>query len=105
MNKEAGFQPSSPGNYQVGMGRKIKKFPGRMDHRACSWSNRTTGILNGVPQGLAGTSGKLAQKFSVEIEMTPKPAGHREICMAVWDIFQDLTGDKLPESYLPFLRA
>jgi hypothetical protein len=37
--------------------------------------------------------------------MAPKPAGHREICMAVGHILQDLMGNKLPKSYLPFFRA
>jgi hypothetical protein len=76
-----------------------------MDGRNCSCGNPTTDILNGFPQGLISTSGKLAQELSVEIEMAPKPSRHREISMALRHILQDLLGNKLPKSYLPFLRA
>jgi hypothetical protein len=63
-----------------------------------SWSNRTTDILKGFPQGLISASGKFAPELSVEIETAPEPPRNREIRMAVGQILEDLLGNELRKS-------
>ena len=67
--------------------------------------DRSADLPDGLFESLVSATGELAQQLAVEVEMAPEPLRDREVCMAVWNIFQDLGGDKLGEGDLSFLQT